>query len=155
STSRGASFAPISSRREAMLGRSALVLLAVLALAGCVSDTPGLNLSNGTWGNQSIYPSQNLVRANRSDLIGRPVNAGQSYPMSVQHVLADPVTLQPQYVAASSSSEPGNLVILPYSQLRVAGQQITVDTTPKTLTQLPHMTVAEIEHFRPAVVAAA
>ena len=138
-----------------MLGRSALVLLAGLGLAGCVSDTPGLDLSSGMWGSQSIYPAQNLVRVERSDLVGRPINAGQALPMAVQYVLADPVALQPQYVAASSTQEPGNYVIIPYSQLHVSNQQITVDTTPRTLTQLPHMTLAEIERFGPATVAAA
>jgi hypothetical protein len=125
-----------------------------LAAVGCQSDTPGLNLSNGTWNSQSLYPPPNLVRLERSDLFGRPINAGQtSGPMTVQQVLADPVSGAPQYVAATSATEPSSYLILPYSALHVGPGQITVDTTPRTLSELPHMTSVELEQrYRTAVV---
>jgi hypothetical protein len=133
-----------------MLGRSAVVVLAGLLLVGCQSDTPGLDLSSGTWNGQSLNPPSTLVRVNRGDLIGRPINVGQSSAMTVHYVLADPVSLQPMYVAASSESEPGNYVILPYSQLNTIGPQITANTTPRSVSMLPHMTAVQLENYRVA-----
>jgi hypothetical protein len=130
-----------------MLAKSALVVLAGLFLLGCQSDTPGLDLSRGTWSGQSLTPPSYLVRVDRPDLVGRPINAGQSSAMTVQYVLADPMSGQPQYVAASSNSEPGNYVILPYAQLSPAGNQLGVNTTPYTLAMLPHMTTVELERY--------
>jgi hypothetical protein len=68
--------------------------------------------------------------------------------MTVQYVLADPASLQPQYIAASSSAEPGNYVILPFAPLNTMGPQITANTTPQTVAMLPHMTAAQIENHR-------
>ncbi len=131
-----------------MLGRYAVLVLACLVLVGCQSDTPGLDFNRGVWGSQAINPPANLVRINRGDLIGRQVDAGSSSPLVVNYVLADPASGQPQYVAASGKG-PGSYVVLPITALHIAQDRITVETTPRTLAQLPHMTASELEQRYP------
>jgi hypothetical protein len=136
-----------------MISRIALVFAAAVTLAACASHSPGgPDFDTGMWGGQPIHPPAGLLTAKQGDLVGRTVNDpyGPS-PLVVDYVLVDPNNGQARY-AVLSTRKYDRYVIVPVSAMAISPYSVTVNANEGELDDLPHMSLAELQHRYPQTV---
>jgi sporulation protein YlmC with PRC-barrel domain len=136
-----------------MANKLALSLAALVLLAACEGADPyGPDFNRGVWAGQSINPPSGLLSAQQGPLVGRTVtNTRGPSPLVIDYVLVDPSTGTANY-AVVATKQSRDYVIIPVSALRQSPTAITVDASEYTMTNLPHVQVAELERRYPHTI---